>query len=521
MKSLWQESEASKCKDELDMRVYTSRLLGSDPALVLHGGGNTSVKIRETDITGKEQDILYVKGSGWDLATIERPGFAPVKMDHLLALAKLDSLSDPQMVNELKTHVTVASAPTPSVEAILHAILPFKFVDHTHADSIVTVTNTPGGKEKIKEIYGDSVVVVDYIMPGFDLARQCARQFAEEAHEKTVGMVLLNHGIFSFADTAKESYELMIELVTRAEDYIKSKNAWVVSENVQQVEVSPIRKELAQVRRDVSKAAGKSMLLCSDRSSKAMEFIARGDISKISQQGPATPDHVIRTKRLPMLGRDVDKYVKDYKAFFDKNSKNTKEPVTMLDPAPRVILDPELGLLGVGTSANDANIVLELYDHTIDVISRASKLGEFCALPAKDIFDVEYWDLEQAKLRKGGRPPEFAGEVALVTGAASGIGKACCEALLAKGAAVIGMDISPDVETVFDRADFIGVVGDVGDEEQVINALEIGVRAFGGLDMLVLNAGIFPGGCALSELDLKTWRKVMSINLDGNVALLR
>ena len=207
MKSLWNDKDAQQCEDELALRVYSSRLLGSNPDLVLHGGGNTSVKITEKNILGQEQELLYVKGSGWDLATIEAPGFPAVKLEHLIALANLESLSDPQMVNELKTNMTKASSPTPSVEAILHAILPYKYVDHTHADAVVTVANTPDGLARIRDIYGDTVVVVPYVMPGFDLARICAEEFQKQRNDNTIGMVLMNHGIFSFADDAKTSYE--------------------------------------------------------------------------------------------------------------------------------------------------------------------------------------------------------------------------------------------------------------------------------------------------------------------------
>jgi rhamnose utilization protein RhaD (predicted bifunctional aldolase and dehydrogenase) len=213
MKSLWNDAEAARFTTDLQLRVYTSRLLGRDDTLVLHGGGNTSVKVRERMVTGDEEDILYVKGSGWDLATIEEPGFAPVRLAHLRKLAKLEVLSDPQMMNELTTQVTRAGAPAPSVETILHAILPFKFVDHTHADAVLAVTNTAEGLKRIEEIYGNDVVIIPYVMPGFDLAQVCAREFEAKAHAGTVGMVLMNHGVFSFGATARESYERMGRVV--------------------------------------------------------------------------------------------------------------------------------------------------------------------------------------------------------------------------------------------------------------------------------------------------------------------
>ena len=219
MKNLWSDVDSTLFEGELALRVYTSRLLGQDSTLVLHGGGNTSVKISESNIVGNQEEILYVKGSGWDLEFIETAGFSPVRMNHMLSLAKLDSLSDPQMVNELKTQLTNATSPAPSVETILHAILPFKYVDHTHADAVVTITNTLEGEDRIREIYGDRVVIIPYVMPGFDLAKDVARIFSEQSTDKTEGMILMNHGIFSFGGNAKESYDRMISLVNEAENF--------------------------------------------------------------------------------------------------------------------------------------------------------------------------------------------------------------------------------------------------------------------------------------------------------------
>nr|WP_272120797.1 MULTISPECIES: bifunctional aldolase/short-chain dehydrogenase [Spirulina] len=517
MKSRWNPAEAAQYTTELALRVYTSRLLGQDPSLVLHGGGNTSVKVTETNVVGEAEEILYVKGSGWDLATIEAAGFAPVRMVHLLKLAQLEQLSDPQMVNELKTQMTNASAPSPSVETILHATLPYKYVDHTHADVVVTITNTPNGWERIAEIYGDRVVIIPYVMPGFDLARVCAAKFQAEAGPQTVGMVLMNHGIFSFGATAQESYERMIDLVSLAEDYIAQQNATLPTPSAS-IPDRALRHDLAQLRADLSQFAGCPVILRNHCTPKTLAFAQRDDITTISQQGPATPDHVIRTKRIPLVGRDVAAYAARYAEYFKTHAH---ADLTMLDPAPRVVLDGELGLCAVGQSVQAANIVADIYDHTIDIISTSTQLGQYQALPAADIFAVEYWDLEQAKLRKGGKPPQFTGEVAIVTGAASGIGKACVAALLKQEAAVVGLDLNPAIESLHDRADFCGITCDVTDESAIAQALEKTVRQFGGVDLVVLNAGIFPPSCAIASLDTAQWRKVMNVNLDANLMLLR
>lgn len=521
MKNLWDEGEAMKYQGELALRVYTSRLLGREPALVLHGGGNTSVKIQQQNLLGETEDILYVKGSGWDLATIEAAGFAAVRIPHLLKLAQLPALSDSQMVNELKTQMVVASAPNPSVETILHATLPYKYVDHTHADAVVTVTNTAAGKERIREIYGSQVVIIPYIMPGFDLARLCAERFAAEVEAATIGMVLLNHGIFSFGKTARESYDRMIYLVSQAETYLQRQQAWHIPHPPAQVAEKRLGGDLAQLRQQISQIAGFPLILSLQRREKTLGFSQREDIGQISQQGPATPDHVIRTKRLPLLGRDASAYAAAYEAYFQSCCQNVREPKTMLDKAPRAILDPEWGLVTVGRTARDAAIVADIYQHTIDIIERATALGGYQALPAQDIFDVEYWELEQAKLARGGRRPPFTGEIALVTGAASGIGQACVESLLQRGAAAVGLDCNPTIETLYKHPDFCGITCDVTQEAEIAAALERTARNFGGIDILILNAGVFPASCTIASLSTAEWQRVLSVNLDANLLLLR
>lgn len=521
MRSLWSEDEAAGFPGDLGLRVYTSRLLGREASLVLCGGGNTSVKIQERNLVGDEEIILYVKGSGADLARIDESGFSPVRMAHLLRLAKLPSLSDARMVNELRTHMTRASAPTPSVEAILHAILPHRYVDHTHADAVIAVSNAPSGESRLREIYGEAVVVIPYVMPGFDLARLCAERFPAEAGPRTEGMVLLSHGIFSFGESARESYERMIALVTRAEEYLARRAAWSLPAPTARPEAAPRRREIASLRQAVSRAAGFPLVLSVSDDARFLAFARRPDAAAISQRGPATPDHVICTKRLPLLGRDVEGYAAAYRRYFEEHAPSAREQKTMLDPAPRAILDPELGCCAAGRSAREAAEVLAIYRHTMDVIERAELLGGWRALSARDLFEVEYWDLEQAKLRARGEPPPLAGEVALVTGAASGIGRACADSLLARGAAVVGLDLDPAVERPAAGPGFLGLVCDVTSPEGVGRALEAGVRAFGGLDILILNAGIFPGGRRIESLADEEWRRVLSVNLDANLSLLR
>lgn len=520
MKSLWCAREAAAHATPLAQRVYSSRLLGRDRSLVLHGGGNTSAKLKPTNVLGEEEDVLYVKGSGWDLETIEAPGFAPVRLDYLIRLSQLDRLSDTDMVNELLAQRLVASAPAPSVEAILHAILPYRYVDHTHADAVLAVCNTRDGRKRMEEIYAEEAVIIPYVMPGFDLAKLCAREFPRQRNARTKGMILLNHGVFSFGETAHEAYERMIELVDRAERYLKRARAWTLPKSKER-STAPLLEPISKLRRTISEQAGVPMLLHTRQTPAALAYCRRPDIDTLAGQGPATPDHSIRTKRLPMIGLDVERYARDYAKYFASNVRRAKDSKSMLDPAPRVVLDRELGLCTAGRSARDTAIVAEIYEHTIEVVLRATALGGYRALSARDIFDVEYWELEQAKLKLAGKPAPFAGEIALVTGGASGIGRACVEALLAQGAAVVALDLDGSIESMYARPEFLGIACDVTSNPSVHEALERAVRRFGGLDMLVLNAGMFPGGMPIQKQPAAEWRRVMSVNLDANQALMQ
>ena len=553
MENLWNDTEASKNQDILAQRVYSSRLLGANQNLVLHGGGNTSVKGVSRNIFGEDVETLFVKGSGSDLATIEQKDFVAVRLDTMLKLSHLEKLSDIDMARELKLASLDPNAPAPSVEAILHALIPHRFVDHTHADAIVTLTNTPDGEARIRELFGDKVIVLPYVMPGFDLAKLCAEVFPKQAKQSTIGMVLMNHGIFSFGDSAQQAYERMIELVGRAEDYLENYKETVRPDPSTQIRTKGLVEGretsgstgsprtvnveltesanwlgLAELRKKISVAAGFPLLLRSNTGSAALAFARDPNIAEISQRGPATPDHIIRTKRVPLLGRDVEAYTQAYKNYFDKNSQaapssqTNKPPLTMLDPAPRVIIDPEFGLVSAGRSARDTQIVEDIYSHTQDIILRGERLGGYQALGEAELFSMEYWDLEQAKLKKAGAPKAFAGEVALVTGAASGIGKACVQSFLNRGAAVVGVDINPAVESLYGgRADYLGITADMTSADAIREIIEKTIRHYGGLDMLVLNAGIFPGGKKISALGDGEWRKVMAINLDSNLAIMR
>ncbi len=524
--SRWSDDDPLAQGDDLDKRVYTSRLLGADPSLVLHGGGNTSVKVEGTTVTGRSERHLYVKGSGWDLATIERGGFTGMRLDPLLELSNLETLDDLTMAREIASMRLDSASPAPSVESILHAVLPHRYVDHTHADAVVTLTNTVKGIDLVRDVFGEDVAVLPYAMPGFDLARLAAQELPQLLGSRTIGLVLMNHGIFTFGESARVSYERMIELVSRAEAAVQTRapreNRSAPSSGPNApLSTSAHRLARAVLRSEVSAAAGFPMILSSTRDPVASAFACAPDVATVSQQGPATPDHVIWTKPKPLLGRDVEAFGVAYRTYFEMGAQRARTEVAILDVAPRVILDPELGMLTAGSTAQGARAVREIYRHTIDIIRNAEVLGGYRCVGREEQFDVEYWDLEQAKVRRAAAPREQAGRVVLVTGAAGGIGKACASRFLAEGAAVVGLDIVEGIDQVFDSPAWLGLACDLTDPHSVSAAIDEAVFAFGGIDAVVLNAGIFPSAQPVSEIIAADWRRVMSINLDAAVDLLR
>lgn len=521
MQSLWNPIEAQAySNDPLAMRVYTSRLLGREPALVLHGGGNTSVKVRENDFFGNPVDLLYVKGSGWDLATIEKAGFSPVRMELLLKLAEFETLSDSVIVREQRAAMTDPFAPNPSVEAILHALIPYRYVDHTHTDAVVAVMNTPNGRDNVREIYGERVLVVPYVMPGFKLARHVFELTRGIDWSALDGIILMNHGVFTFHDDAKTSYERMIELVSLAEDFLAARGAF----NVATADPAPADlPQLAAVRAQVSAAAGKPMLARLNRSPQAVGYANQPDLNAVAFQGPLTPDHIIQTKRAPLhiTGNpqtDVAQFVADYRAYFDAHTDGT---LTMLDPAPRWAVWAGQGVVSFGANAKGVRVVSDIVEHTLAAQQWAKALGGWQALGHQDLFEMEYWELEQAKLKGGGSAPPLQGKVALVTGAANGIGRACALMLAQQGAAVVGMDLSAEVETALQGSQFLAIQADVTDMDAMRGVVERAVGHFGGLDILVSNAGYFPSNDRIENMNADVWQRSLSVNLTSHQQVMQ
>lgn len=517
MDSLWKLPETGSAGDALAECVAGSRAIGAHPELVLHGGGNSSMKDSVRDITGAQLDVIYVKGSGWDMRTIEPAGFAPMRIDRLRQLLEVDSISDPEMVNELRCALVDAAAPDPSIESLLHALLPHRAVLHSHADAIITLTNQPDPSAHVLELFGDTVVVIPYVMPGFDLAKACAAAWPQSAHAGTVGMVLLNHGLFTFGDTMEEAYLRHIQLITAAEKRIEelrgeadagaSDSAFPASDTV----------EMASFRKEVSSHAGQPMIVTQDVGDQVSRFVRRADFADLSTRGPATPDHIIRTKRLPLIGEDVDGYVSAYTDYYERHRGG--RGMEMLDPAPRVVLSPEHGLRTVGASAKAADAVRDIALTTFDILAAAEAIGRYTALSESDLFEVEYWSLEQAKLRASGPPAPLAGQVALVTGAASGIGLHCARHLATLGASVIGTDIAPGVTTAMSGPHFLGVQVDMTDPGAVQEALHAGVQRFGGVDIVVVAAGVFAQSAPIPAVDSATWDRTVAVNLTSVLTL--
>ena len=391
MDNLWSDKEAGKCKSNLDLRVYTSNLLGANDELVLHGGGNTSVK---GDIDGI--DVLHVKGSGWNLADIKAEGFAPVRLDALLEMAKQESLSDVEMVQGQKEAMMTSSAPNPSVEAILHAIIPYKFVDHTHADAIVTISNAVSGKENIAKLY-PNFLIVDYVMPGFELAHKVYELTKDRNWDEIEGIILHNHGIFTFADDAQESYTKMIDAVTKAEQFL-DENATV--EIVHKYVHSDC--DIGRVVKTLSEYKGHDVHIAINQTPLAAFYASQENLREFASRGVLTPEHIIRTKRAPLIMEDtdliggLDRYVEAYKEYFNKYATDE----VMLNPAPNYMIIKNLAVVCFGRSREEAKVIYDIVEHTMLAVLRADKLGGFQSISEKDSFAMEYWELEQAKLKQ-------------------------------------------------------------------------------------------------------------------------
>ncbi len=510
MDNLWSDRDAAAMtarygaqgvSADVALRVYTTRLLGGEPRLVQHGGGNTSVKTVLPDLGGDPVEAMCVKGSGWDMASIEPPGLPAMRLDAVRPLVARDALSDEDMVNAHRLSLLDSTAPTPSVEALLHAFLPHKFIDHTHAWAVLALTCQPDGSQRAAEVYGDRAAIVPYVMPGFALAKRA--RAAYDANPGVEGLILLKHGVFSFGGSAAEAYARMIDLVTLAEARIARAPRTIVTmrhprPHARAADVAPILRGLAA---EPTGDEPQRWLLDHRGGPDVMAYVNGADVARYSQVGVVTPDHVIRTKGRPLLAPAPDsgdlagfraaaeaafkRFATDYRAYFSRHNAERRVPKIPLDPVPRVILVPGVGAFGLGKTVAEARVAADLAETTIQVIGDAEALGRFESIDESDLFDVEYWSLEQAKLGKTVETP-LARQVVVVTGGAGTIGRACAAAFAEAGAAVAALDLDGDAA---EAAAELGIACDVTDADAVRAAFDTVCETFGGIDIVVSNAG--------------------------------
>ena len=533
MKNDWSNLEAKRYikkykklgySEDVALRVYTTRLLGRNRELVLHGGGNTSVKTNIKDLDGKNYEVLCVKGSGWDMAEIEPEGLPAVKLQPLLALKNKKILSDEDMVAYQKRNLINIKSPNPSVETFLHAFLPFKFVDHTHSDAIMNITNRPEGLTLSKKIFGNKVSIVPYVMPGFGLSKKIHEVYSK--NPKINCLILLNHGIFTFDDDAKKSYDLMIKYVTLAEKAIKKlKKKKIKQIKNYKTKFSPY--EIAPILRGLLSENKDQKFIVNFRSNKNLNYFINGkNIENYSVKGTATPDHVIRVKPFPLIitpkpnstleefkklaDKKFIKYRKRYIKYFNKNKKKVREKKLILDTSPRVILVQNIGLFSVGDNFNASKIAGDLTETNARVISSVEETSKYKFISEKDIFDVEYWSLEQAKIKKAKK--ELQGHIVVITGSSGAIGSATYKIFKSHGAEIILLDYNlKKVKEMKSKVNDLCIHCDVRDKNSVKKAFKLICEKYGGIDILISNAGTATGG-SIAEVEDKVLRQSFEDN---------
>jgi len=533
LKNNWSSTEANKYikkyralghSKDMALRVYTTRLLGRNSELVLHGGGNTSVKTSIKDIDGKIYDVLCVKGSGWDMAEIEPEGLPAVKLQPLLLLEKKKYLSDEDMVNYQKRNLINIKSPNPSVETFLHAFLPFKYVDHTHSDAIMNVTNRPDGLNFCKKIFGKKVSIVPYVMPGFGLAKKISKVYSKNPNIEC--LILMNHGIFTFANNAKEAYSLMIKYVSQAERAVKK----LKSKKIKQIKNYSLKfssHEVAPVIRGLLSENENQKFIVNFRINQNLKYFINGkNVRSYSSKGTATPDHVIRVKPFPLVitpkknstieefklvaKKDFDNYRKKYQNYFNKNKKNVKEKKIMLDTSPRVILVQNVGMFSVGKDLKSAKIAGDLTETNAKVISSVEETSVYKFIPEKDLFDVEYWSLEQAKIKKAKKLLE--GNVVVITGSTGTIGFETYKMFKSYGAEVVLLDFNKKkLKELQSKIKDTCIYCDVTNKKSVENAFKQICKKFGGIDILISNAGNAPSG-GIAEVSDDLLRESFEVN---------
>jgi rhamnose utilization protein RhaD (predicted bifunctional aldolase and dehydrogenase)/NAD(P)-dependent dehydrogenase (short-subunit alcohol dehydrogenase family) len=541
MKSAWVDSDAKAALDhwataaigqELALRIYSTRLLGREPKLVLHGGGNTSVKARVKDLLDEDVDVLCVKGSGWDMASIEPAGMPAVRLAALLKLRSRSAMPDDEMVRLQRAALIDPHSPNPSVETLLHAFIPHKFIDHTHATAVLSLIDQTDSDVLCAETFGQRLGFVPYVMPGFALAKKAAEVF--EKAPAVEGLILDKHGIFTFGDDAREAYERMIEFVTLAEERLRKKgNAKLpgakLPDRIATVsDVAPIIRGVCTLRDAFSEGAHKRLVLDFRSNDTVLNYVNGKDVKRYARAGLITPDHVIRTKPWPLVlpapeaGKLADfksaaqqaarTFTDDYAAYFARH-KTRANGASIHDPLPRVVLVPGLGLFGLGTSAKEARVAADVAEAAVEGITGAEAIGAFTSISEADTFDIEYWPLELAKLGQR-KPLPLAGQIAVITGAGGAIGAATARAFAQAGAEVALLDIDVAAATKQAKAiggDALAIACDVTNTDSVRDAFDRVAEAFGGVDIVVSNAGAAWQG-KIGEVDEAKLRESFELN---------
>ncbi|SVA10107.1 uncharacterized protein METZ01_LOCUS62961 [marine metagenome] len=526
MKNLWDKSEGLKyikhykkynVSNDLALRIYTTHLLGGEKKLVLHGGGNTSVKTNYKNIFGEINKVIYVKGSGWDMSNLTHEGMPGLNINPLLKTLSLKKLNDENMVNYLRSNLIDSKSPNPSVETLLHTYLPHKYVDHTHSNAFLSLVNLKNSKEICKKLFGNKLGIVPYVMPGFELAKLCHNIY--QSNTNVEGLILLNHGIFTFGDTAKQSYDRMIKYVNVVEKYINNGKHKIIS--VKNIKVKGYEQLSLLIRKTYNQIDKNKWIVQLNNSKKNIEFSLFKDLEKLFSKGPVTPDHVIRIKSKPLVIKYKDinnihnliiKYTKDYIKYFKKYKINIKSS-KISDALPRIIIIQGIGYFSIGRNHKEAKISYDIFGSMKHSIIDSYKIGDFQSINEKEIFKMEYWPLERAKLSK--KKTKIAeGQVVVVTGGAGTIGKATAKKFLTEGAEVIILDKKIDKNNSKDQNLFekcLALECDLTKQSNIDNSLKKIVNQYGGIDVLISNAGAAFQGL-IASVDESILRKSFEIN---------